>query len=56
MKSIFESKVFWLAVAQAVVGVLVVFTSAFPEVGGLVIAKSVADIVLRLITVEPAKL
>ena len=56
MKSIFESKVFWLAVAQAVVGVIVIFSSAYPEVGGLVIAKSVADIALRFLTVMPAKL
>jgi hypothetical protein len=53
MKSIFSSRVFWLAVAQAVAGSLVVFSSAYPDVGALIIAKSVVDIALRFVTTKP---
>ncbi len=52
-KSLFASRTFWLAVAQAVVGVFVVFGTAYPMVGWLVVAKSVADMVLRYITTTP---
>lgn len=52
MKSIFQSKVFWLAVGQALVGVIAVFASAYPALGFLVVAKSVLDIVLRLYTTQ----
>ena len=55
IKSLFKSKVFWLAVAQAIAGVVVVFQSAYPEVGGLLVAKSLVDIVLRLITTIQVK-
>lgn len=53
MKSIFASRVFWLAVAQAVAGSLVVFSSAYPDVGALIIAKSIIDIALRFTTSKP---
>ena len=50
MKSILESKTFWLACFQALIGIVTIFMSAYPAVGGLVIAKSVLDIVLRVMT------
>lgn len=50
MKSIFQSRTFWLAVLQAIVGILVVFMSAYPEVGQLLVAKSVIDVILRVVT------
>lgn len=50
MKSIFESKTFWLAVIQALAGIVVVFSTAYPEVGGFLMAKSVIDIILRIVT------
>lgn len=53
MKSLFRTKTFWLATAQAVVGVLAIFASAYPEVGGLMIAKSIIDVILRSYTAEP---
>lgn len=53
MKSIFKSKVFWIAVLQAALGAAVIFSSAYPEVGGLLILKSVLDIVLRIVTTQP---
>jgi hypothetical protein len=50
MKSILASKVFWLAFLQAVAGVIVVFSTSYPDVGGLLIAKSCVDVILRIFT------
>ena len=50
MKSIFTSKTFWIAVIQAVIGIVVVFSDAYPAIGGLIIAKSVLDVILRTVT------
>lgn len=50
MKALVHSKVFWLAVLQALVGVVVVFSTAYPDVGFLVLAKSALDIILRIYT------
>jgi hypothetical protein len=47
MKSILKSRVFWLAIIQAAIGVLTVYSSAYPDVGTLLVLKSVLDIVLR---------
>lgn len=55
MKSIFQSKTFWLAAAQAIVGVIAIFETAYPGVGALLMAKSVADIALRMITYSEIK-
>ncbi|MCR4307102.1 MAG: hypothetical protein NUV80_00920 [Candidatus Berkelbacteria bacterium] len=52
MKSIFTSKTFLLALLQAVAGVVVVFATAYPQVGELMVAKSVIDVVLRAFTSE----
>ncbi len=56
MKSIFSSRTFWLAVAQAITGAVVIFSTQYPDVGGLIIAKSALDIVLRFLTTQPAGL
>lgn len=56
MKSLFSTKTFWLAVAQALAGVVVVFATAYPGVGGLLVAKSAVDIFLRAITTQPVVL
>lgn len=56
MKSIFKSRTFWVAVAQGVVGVLLVIQSSAPELdsfGYLALLKSVLDILLRLDTDAP---
>ncbi len=50
MKSLLQSKTFWVATVQALVGVVTVFTTAYPTVGLLIIAKSLLDIVIRLLT------
>ena len=53
VKSIFKSRTFWLAFAQAVAGAVVVFSTQYPDVGGLLIAKSVLDMILRFLTTQP---
>lgn len=35
---------------QGVTGVLVAFSTAYPAVGGLIVAKSITDIILRIVT------
>lgn len=52
-KSIFTSRVFWIATIQAVAGAIAIFTTSFPAVGWLVIAKSVVDVALRFTTDIP---
>jgi hypothetical protein len=53
MKSIFKSKTFWIATLQALLGAIVVFSSSYPDVGTLLILKSIADISLRFLTTQP---
>ena len=50
MKSLYSSKTFWIAVLQGFVGILVALMTIYPEVGGLIVLKSVTDIVLRIVT------
>lgn len=50
MKSLLQSKTFWIAVIQAVAGIVVVFSTSYPEIGGLILAKSVLDVLLRVAT------
>lgn len=52
MKSIFKSKTFWIAFAQSVVGALAIFSEVYPEVGLLLMAKSVLDVVIRIYTTQ----
>lgn len=47
MKSILKSRVFWLAMTQAAIGVVTVLASENPDVGTLLILKSLLDVVLR---------
>lgn len=53
MKLLLKSKTFWLAVIQAVAGVVVVALTQLDMVGYIAVFKSIVDIVLRLITTEP---
>lgn len=55
-KSIFTSKTFWLAIIQALIGIVVAVQIEMPEVGGLLLIKSVLDMSLRFVTIEPVKL
>ena len=53
MKKFYQSKTFWIATAQAAIGIICVLTDAFPSaqwLGGAVILKSMIDVVLRVQT------
>ncbi len=52
-KSLFGSKVFWIAMAQAVIAVVIVFQGYYPDAGWLLMAKSMLDIALRMMTTKP---
>jgi hypothetical protein len=53
MKKLLHSKTFWLAFAQAVGAVLIVALTELDMMGGVLVVKSVVDILLRLDTKEP---
>ena len=52
VKSIFSSKTFWLAILQAVAGILAVVhpDPTMKAAGGIAIAKSMVDVGLRMLT------
>lgn len=55
-KTFWQSKTFWLAVLQAVAGVIAVILTENPQlemVGGVAILKSVIDTLLRGVTSKP---
>jgi hypothetical protein len=57
-KTLLQSKVFWLAIIQAVIGVIAVFTTTYPElqvIGGVAVVKSILDVLLRTVTQLPIK-
>lgn len=56
MKSLFNSRTFWLAVAQAVVGIVVVALTELDLVGYAAMAKAMLDALLRLDTTTPVSL
>jgi hypothetical protein len=56
VKSLLKSKTVLLAILQAVVMVLVAVQTEMPELAGVGVAKSVIDVVVRLITTEPIKI
>lgn len=55
MKSFLKSKTLWLAILQFALGGVIMLQSQHPEIGGLILAKSVIDIALRFLTTEPIK-
>jgi len=55
MKSLFHSRTFWVAVLQAVAGTIAVFATSYPEVGALLVAKSLLDVYLRIVTTTQVK-
>lgn len=58
-KSIHLSKTFWVAVLQAIAGLLAILMADNPTldlVGFLAVSKSVVDTVLRLVTAEPVRI
>ena len=52
-KSLITSKTFIIAVLQALVAAAIVFTTAYPDVGWLLVGKSILDIVIRIYTTQP---
>jgi len=53
MKSLLQSKTFWVAVIQALAGITVVALTELDLVGYVVFFKSFVDVVLRMITTSP---
>jgi len=51
-----KSKTFWIAGIQASLGVVAVFSAAYPDVGWLMIIKSILDIYIRSTTTKPVSL
>jgi len=49
-KSFLYSKTFWIAIIQGVMGALFVFQTEYPEVGWIILVKSVLDVILRSVT------
>ena len=56
LKPLWKSKTFWVAILQAVAGVLVAGPAENPTLGGLMIAKAILDIVIRYLTIKPVML
>ena len=56
MKTLWESRTFWLAVIQAIAGVVVVALTELDLVGYAAMFKSVIDTFLRFDTDKPVKL
>lgn len=55
-KPLICSRAFWLATAQALAGIFVIFGSTYPELetlGWFAIAKSLVDVYLRMQTTRP---
>jgi uncharacterized membrane protein len=50
MKDWYKSKTIWIAIIQAIIGVLVVIETQYPGVGFIVLFKSVLDTFLRVAT------
>lgn len=47
MKSILKSRTFWLAMTQAAIGLVAVLATSYPDVGALLVLKSLLDVILR---------
>jgi|GEM_PF-1897446 len=56
IKSLFESKTFWIAVVQAFIGIAVVVVTELDLVGYVAIVKSVGDIIIRLLTKDQVEI
>lgn len=52
MKSILQSKTFWLAAVQGLIGVWAVVETAYPTLGWVAIVKTIIDIILRVISTQ----
>ena len=50
---LWKSKTIRIAIFQALLGLVVAFGTEYPEIGGLVLAKSVLDGIIRNLTTKP---
>jgi len=55
-KSIWLSKTLWIALLQGILGVVVVIGTSAPDLGWLLVAKSVLDMVIRFLTIQPVEI
>ncbi len=55
-KSIFASRTFWFTLLKAIAGAVVVFSTAYPNVGILVMLSSLVEFYLRATTTQPVSL
>jgi hypothetical protein len=53
MKTLLSSRTFQIAVAQAIGAVLIVAFTELDMMGGVLIVKSIVDVIVRLDTKEP---
>ena len=53
MNKLFQSRTVWLAIAQALGAVAIVVLTELDMMGGVLVAKSIVDILLRLDTNKP---
>ena len=52
-KNLLKSKTFWFAVVKGIAGIVAVVQLENPTIGGLAIASSIIDVILRFLTSEP---
>ena len=55
-KSFLSSKTIWIAILQGVAGVLIAMANVEPELGYLLVMKSMIDVTLRFLTEKPISL
>lgn len=48
----YESRTIWLAILQGVSGIIIALNTQYPELGGLLVAKAIVDVVIRITTTE----
>jgi len=53
MKTLLQSKTFWVAVVQAVGGLAIVALTELDLLGYSAVVKSLVDVILRMITTKP---
>jgi len=51
-KSILLSKTFWVALIQGCIGVIIAVSTVAPNLGWLLVGKSILDILLRVVTTQ----
>ena len=52
-KKWYESKTIWIAIIQGIIGILITFSTQYPNCGELLMAKSIIDSLLRLLSDKP---